>query len=357
MQFTEDELKVINTDRYQPSVSIVLSVYPGDINYKLRQAENQVNKELSDAYPDDVVKTMQERLHKTITGIDTTTLKKTLVIYVSPMVAQVFDLEITADEKITINESFEIRDLVYARQKFTKFLILLLTGKHAKIFQAEAGHITLLPTNIQQNIEAYENDISTRVANFSDPDKRKEVLLDKLLHHADKELSGILNTNPLPVFVVGPKKEAGHFSRITHNGGQIANTIFGSYDNETLDDLMEVLTPYVKKWEKTKERTLLQQLENAQNASLVDFGIHMVWKTANEKNARLLVVEKNYKYPADYVTPAVIRQHADTTGNTLFVRDAVDDVIEKVISDGGEVRFVDDGMLDDYLHIALIRYF
>lgn len=357
MHFTEDERNVITTDKYQPSVSIVLPTFPGDMDYKLRQVERKVNKELSDAYPADKVATMQERLHETIAGIDTAHLKKTLAIYVSPVVSKVFHLEITADEKITIDESFEIRDLVYARQESAQFLVLLLTGRHARLLLADDGHLTRLPARIPEDIEAFENDVAAKVANFSDPNKRKEIVLDKFLHHVDEGLSAVLTTHPLPVFLLGAKRETGHFASLTHNGKKIAGTIHGSYDEASPGELMKVLAPPIADWKKTKEKALLQELQGAQNTSRADFGIHMVWKAALQKNVRLLIVEKNYKYPAEYITPTEIRLHEPTDGNTLFIKDAVDDVIEKVIAGGGDVQFVADGMLDEYLHIAAIRHF
>jgi hypothetical protein len=35
----------------------------------------------------------------------------------------------------------------------------------------------------------------------------------------------------------------------------------------------------------------------------------------------------------------------------------VDDLIEKVLQDGGDVEFVEDGSLNDYQHIALVQYY
>ena len=48
----------------------------------------------------------------------------------------------------------------------------------------------------------------------------------------------------------------------------------------------------------------------------------------------------------------------ETSGNTsLYIKDAVDDVIEKVLENGGDVEFVEEGLLNDYQQIALIQYY
>ena len=48
---------------------------------------------------------------------------------------------------------------------------------------------------------------------------------------------------------------------------------------------------------------------------------------------------------------------AGENGSPLFLKDAVDDVIEKVLASGGDVEFVDEGLLDQYGHIAVIEYY
>ena len=38
-----------------------------------------------------------------------------------------------------------------------------------------------------------------------------------------------------------------------------------------------------------------------------------------------------------------------------YIKDAGDDVLEKVLLDGGEVEFVEEGLLGQYQHIAFIQ--
>ena len=40
-----------------------------------------------------------------------------------------------------------------------------------------------------------------------------------------------------------------------------------------------------------------------------------------------------------------------------YIQDAVDDVIERVLENGGDIEFVDEDVLQDYQHIALIKYY
>ena len=354
MQFTEDERKVIHTDKYHPAISLILPVTPVDFRHRLKLAEEKIYKELRLLYPEDMTQNMLQRLRAATDAIDTAALKKSIAVYISPVLSKVFHLNITVNEKLLIDESFEIRDLVYAQQRRGKMLVLLLSGRHARILNMDNSHTTTLA---DENIDTYDNDVAARVSHFSDPDKRKEILQEKFIRHIDARLSGIPGIGDLPLFVIGTERLTGHFMQITHNAAYISGLIHGNYDTATPAQLAALLAPETEKQEREKERALLQQLDDAQSASRLDFGIHMVWKTAGEKNAGLLVVEKNYMYPAEYITPGIIRGYEGGTENNLFIKDAVDDVLEKVIACGGEVRFVSDGVLNEYLHIALVRYF
>jgi hypothetical protein len=71
---------------------------------------------------------------------------------------------------------------------------------------------------------------------------------------------------------------------------------------------------------------------------------------------QLLVVERNYHVPAILAEDGSLTRVAETGGSDIM-DDAVDEVIEAVLAQGGEVAFVDDGALPEHQHIALIlRY-
>jgi hypothetical protein len=53
----------------------------------------------------------------------------------------------------------------------------------------------------------------------------------------------------------------------------------------------------------------------------------------------------------------VIYTPAEPYNKFSYIKDAVDDVIEKVLEHGGDVEFVEQGTLKDYQHVALVQYY
>jgi hypothetical protein len=72
----------------------------------------------------------------------------------------------------------------------------------------------------------------------------------------------------------------------------------------------------------------------------------------------LLLVEKDFIYPAHQgAEPDSVYKEDLNMNNPFYIKDAVDDVMEKVLAAGGDVEFVSNGALKDYGHIALIRFY
>jgi len=105
-------------------------------------------------------------------------------------------------------------------------------------------------------------------------------------------------------------------------------------------------------------KELLAKIEEADSQKKLAVGIQNVWREAVSRKGNLLIVEKNYIYAAEHGGAAeVIYPVGDPLNKYALIKDAVDEVIEKVIEYGGDIEFVDDGVLDNFEHIALILYF
>jgi len=360
---TYDEVKTLRGEvKYLPAISIILPFEPvmslkTELEYRLKRAMEKVETELMANYPVHTAVPVIVKLQNLIHQLNYNTHKKSIAIFVSPLVEKIYYLDIRVEEKIVIDESFEIRDLVYSKKQNIQYLVLLLSAERSKMYLGNCSKFVLIKSNAPDNIYAYKNDIAERVGNFSDPDKRKETLIDKFLHHMDEGLSIILKAYSLPVFVLGPERVLGHFKKITRNKEKLVQFIHGNYDEATEPEIRDALQPYINNWRKVKEQDLLQQLESAMNGKKLAIGIQDAWTSAAHKNSRLLVVEKDFVYPGQIVNAETISPRDANANNPFYVKDAVDDVMEKVLQNGGDVEFVENGILKDYDRIALIQYY
>ena len=346
-----------------PAVSIILPFEPKmslktEVAQRLKLTLQKVEAKLNADYPPEKSLPVIEKLRRMIHALNYNTHKRSIAIFASPLSEKVFYLDIPVEEKIIIDESFEIRDLIYSKKQNIKYLILLLSGKSSKMYLGNCSSFILIKSNIPDHMEDYERDMPSKVSHYSDQNQHKEIVMDNFLHHMDEGLTLVLKAYPLPVFVLGAEKVIGHFRKMTKNEKSIVQYVHGNYDDSTETELRLVMTPYTAEWKEIRQQAVLQQIEAAMNDRKLSRGIHEVWASTSHKNGHILIVEKDFMYPAHLGENAeTIYKQDMNLENPFYIKDAVDDIIEKVLENGGDVEFVDNGALKDYNKIALIRYY
>jgi hypothetical protein len=355
--------EVMAAIHYRPAISIIMPFEPKmaikvELLHALEMAVDRVERELLENYPEEMEVMMVQKLRAIIKNLNFNTHKKSIAIFLSPVFEKVLYLEIPVEEKIIIDESFEIRDLVYCRKQMHKYLVLQLTADSNNIYLGNSEtFIRILSNNAQFNT-AGEYDIPERVANFSDNRDLKEIRMDKFLHHADNALDIILQNYKLPLFVMGSQRVLGHFKKITKHAGTVIEFIPGNYEGMAYTEIKEILAPHISDWKKIMHQDVLNKLDDAAGKHKLACGMRDVWREATAKKGQLLLVEKNYMYAAEHgSSDEIIYKATEPYNRFSYIKDAVDDVMEKVLENGGGVEFVDEGLLKDQHHIALILFY
>jgi hypothetical protein len=359
---TPELRELIEAVHYRPAVSIIMPFEPKmslktELVKSLKFAADKVGQELQENYPDEMSTLVMQKLKGIFKNLNFNTHKKSIAIYVSPVFEKVLYLDIAVEEKIIVDESFEIRDLVYSKKQLHKYLVLMLSANESRIYLGNTETFVRIVSNTSQSV-AFENDAPERVANFSDVADRKQILMNKFLHHIDNGLDIILNAYHLPLFVLGTDKIAGHFKKLTKHASAVIEYVHGNYEEASTDELKKILQPHITDWQKVKQKDLLNQLKEAAGKNKLATGMREVWREAMNQKGRLLVVEKNYMFAAEHGSKeGIIYKAIEPYNKFSYIKDAVDDVMEKVLENGGDVEFVDETVLKDYNHIALIQYY
>ena len=352
---------IMQVAHIRPAVSIIMPFEPkmgikSELAHGLKLAVDKVERMLRTDYPADISALVVYKLRRIIKDLNFNTHKKSIAVYVSPVFEKLLYLDIPVEEKIVVDESFAIRDVVYSKKQLHKYLVLVLSAKESRMFIGTKTGFVRIVSNKPESAHAYFNDMPERVSNFSDLSARKEALLNKFLMQVDNALDIVLNAYHLPLFVLGTKRVLGHFNKLTKHAKNVNEYVHGNYEESTIPQLKQLLAPYIENWEKVIEKDMLNQLDKAAAHKKLATGMIEVWKQAMQHKGQLLVVEKNFMYAAEHVGERnLIRPANRMSNNFSYLKDAVDDIIEKVLEDGGDVEFVDKDVLKDYNHIALIK--
>ena len=183
--------------------------------------------------------------------------------YINPVFEKVLYLDIPVEERIIVGESFEIRDLIYCKKQIHKYLVLLLGSKESRMYLADSNTFVKIISDSPEAAYTYINEVPEPLINFYDISERKKILMNKFLHHIDNTLGIILNAYRLPLFILGTEKIIDHFKNLTKHGGAVIEYVYGNYEEATIEQLKEILEPYIADWKKVLQKDLLNQLKEA----------------------------------------------------------------------------------------------
>ncbi len=357
------DVKLLQAMREYPSVTIILPTYrtipenqkdPIRVKNLVKEAEERLLREFTWREVD----ALTTRLNDLVEHLDYQYMTEGLAIYVNKDFARSFPLPFKPKEQVIIDETFATRTLVLALNRTQRYWLLALSENSTRLFEGVRdslteiteggfpmsnegpGAATRLPGGQGINRSAYRDEIDRQFY--------REV------NAAFKEF---MNDDELPLVVAGVDRNLAFFQEVSSHTSAIIGTLRGNYDQTSAHELAEMVWPLVKANRAVQVEEILSELDTAMSAKKYAYSIAEVWHMAQEGRGDLLIVETNFHYPACvdetgmFLTPA-----GDPTAPGVL-DDAVDNVIETVMSKGGKVAFVDDGTLDQYQHIALtLRY-
>ena len=172
-----------------------------------------------------------------------------------------------------------------------------------------------------------------------------DVQLRTLLQTVDHHFAHYYKQDPLGMVLAGTQRNQSAFTLLTAHSDVIIGRADGEHSKTAANDLGEIVWPIVKTVMASAGDKVLRQLEAASRASNVAAGIEAVTKSVDSGIGATLLVEEGLQ-----VKPEASSSLLDDWDNV------VDVVVDKVLALGGNVIFVEDGVLRKFQRIALILH-
>jgi stalled ribosome rescue protein Dom34 len=160
--------------------------------------------------------------------------------------------------------------------------------------------------------------------------------------------------NNSPLIISGVNKIVSLFED-TNDCKNLIGKIEGSYDSSKLTELGKKSNEIVSKYISDLREKIFNQFQESFGYKKAAFGLMDIWNLANEGRIDTLLVEENFHQPAKFEgnQPVFVNE----TKDSLLIEDLVDETIEKVFTQKGNVYFYEDGRLSKYGRIgAILRY-
>lgn len=318
--------KLLGDTRNTPSVCLVMPFEPqlndkASITGRLKNMLAKAEARLLQCYTASKALPVLSGLQQLIARINFYHYKKSIALLATPDTCKLLYLDFPVTETVQAGQYLDIRDVIRARQQEPEYLAMVFAGQACRVFTGTGYNITCIKQNQL-------------------PDESAPGFTELFLQHMDQDLGLLLNACPQPVFVLGETEVLEHISRLTSHHDHIVGFIAGTFHKAGEQAFLAALLPELENWEQHTTCILLQRLQKAKKGGHLSFGFREVWKAATHRRGQLLVVEEDGDYPSPLNAQAT---------------NLINDAIEKVLDDGGEVEFVAPGVLKEYRGIALIE--
>jgi hypothetical protein len=357
-----DELKRLQGHRDYPSISLLAPTHrtaPG------RQKDRIVVKNLAAEglerlgaeFKKREVAAVAKNLNRLVDRVDWERSLDGLALFASRDVATSISLPFRPKARVVIDATFATRDLVFTLNRSPRYRVLVLTEKPTRLFDATTNVLTEYTQKPFPMVHTGPGG-ATRLP--GGPGVSRSAVRDEshrqFFRQVDDALAAIQKDDHLPVVVVGVDRYLAFFHEVTRDPAAIVGVVAGSHDQPNPTALGRLVWPVFKAGSTLLRTRTLARLGEAVSLNRHASGIDQVWRAAYEKRCQTLLVETGFEYPAD-LAPEGDRLLPYTVRGAAALDDAVDEVIEKVIADGGDVFFYDPGVLDDHQRIAaILRY-
>ena len=323
-----------------PSVSLLLTTKPGpsmtpsDLNALIGLADN-ADRRLQGDVPDDTRRTVIESIRGLIESVAEQRATKAIAVFASPNHSAVVRLGDAARDRVVIDDTYATRDLVADANRTALYRVVTLSDHKSRVFIGDRARLVEERTQTWPLHREDEQSLATWA---------RAVVTAVAAEHARQ---------PLPTVVAGVNRSAREVAKASNIDA--IGILRGNHDRTSWADLHNQAWPLVCDWLRTDNQRALDHLDTARGANRYAGGVVEVWELAQDARVELLVVEETYAYPARLRDGQLIAA-VDTEAPDV-IDDAIDELIEIVLHNGGRVAIIADGSLAEHDRLAaVLRY-
>lgn len=353
----KSELKQLKERDVEPAISILMPTHRTFPDNRqdaivLKNLISQVEQRLDGQLDKPAAASIVEALNAEAEAIDHNYNLDALALFAGSDGVTVSRYPFAVKERAVIDHDFATRDLVRALSDTVQYLVLVLAKSEARLLQGfddrsvreYDGQPASMrnPTFPVRNDQAFDGD--DRGNTPSDTAYLREFFnrVDKSL----QELQGMAGHERLPVILLGDSANVALFKSASDRPDDIVGEVTSAADlGSKADGIIAAVQPAVDAIRGEREDEAVQSIGRARSAGLLHADLSTIYRSARSGNAARLFVERGYIQPGVVDAEQLTIQVRDAPGEGVM-DDVVDELVETVLDNGGEVHFLAAGRLE-----------
>jgi len=357
------EIHLLQQIRGYPALTITLPTHRTSPDnrqdpIRVKNLAEQAASRLLEGFSKRDITPLLDRLEKLTEEIDYRNTLDGLAFFVNRDFARVAQLPFTLKERVHVGDTFLTRDLIFAMNRTPRYWVLALSEKPTRLYEATRDIlIEIQDGGFPITHEGPGGEQSLPGGFGIKKSAYRDEYHRKFFRQIDTALKPFLADDPLPLAVVGVDRFLAFFKEVTDYKDALLTTLQGSHDKTSPHELGKLIWALAKDALTEQRQQVLSELDKAVGENKSASTIGEVWRLANDGRGALLLVENDFHFPAKLDETGRHLLPADDVTGTDIIDDAVDEIIETVLSKQGRVVFLENGQLEKNQRIALIlRY-
>ncbi|MDF2193198.1 hypothetical protein [Paraflavitalea sp. CAU 1676] len=325
--------ELIHETGQTPAVCMALPFEPqvnekASIESRLKRMISKAESRLLQQYSNRKALPVIARIQQLLKEISYYNYRKSIALLATPYRSKLFYLDFPVIEMIRTGEDLDVKNIIKAKSNAPHYLALVLESQYINLYEGNNTHLTLIQHNAWSHLG--------------------------FVPQIDRGLGLILEAFHLPVFVLGEKELLEVSKKETEHAAHIMDYLPVDPRQGSENEYVTILQPALNHWPHHRKELILQKLNNAHKACTLHCGIDGAWQAATHRRSILLAVEENLvRFISCNHDKEELQEPLSI--DPLNQQDVVNDIIEKVLKDGGEVELLPAGSLEAYQQIALIE--
>lgn len=366
-------LKSLRETKANPAVSIFVKTHrehpdndkdPIALKNQLKVAEERLINE----YDKRTATTILDNIHAETKDLNHNFNLDTLAIFASTDDVQVIRMPIDTTERVVISHRFATRDLVRDLASAVHYYSVVLTRDKARLIEATNDRVVREFTpedNAQKNMENIpfpidNNGLYTTGDGGSDRSANNESSnLKEFFNQVDKSVQELWGENKMPLVIVGDTKNIGYYKDVCDRPDNIIATVSNATNLEegSAQRIIDSVQEAVEGYRTSLHQAALGEIDKARGANMLQTDLQEVYRSAFQGVGETLYVRRGYIQAAKIDEAAQTLSMADDATAEGVTDDAIGEIIEHVIHNGGKAVFMPQDMMSADQPIALVtRY-
>lgn len=310
---------------------------------------------------------LSNQLEQNLRQLDLVHTQTGLAMYWSPTFNRVDKFSFTVPPEVHVDTRFPIRELLWEIQLSRPCYVLSLSEQAVVLYEVRDGEWIevrdlYFPHRIVDDFEYSKPARSSSYAGHAhvkmferDKLEMQHLRLQEELQRADAALTVYL-MHQEPLIIAGADRDMALYMQSSRHSDQVIGQVSGNYQVAHMEMFRDKVSHVIRDHYRSEMQNAVSDFFEKWGTGMARCGMVDCWNAVEAGQGLKLLVERGYRTPL-YRSPSGQFSTESQTPGSVFMPDAVDELMERTIRKGGAVKLIDNNLLATAQRVALIlRY-